>query len=137
LSLFDGITTDLAFSRHSSLDWSANQSGNGISDECPFAAWSGPMEISDKCTKTLEQLPNMSRPELHRLWQELFGKPAHPKLRRQLLVPILAMLQLLSYQFLSLLPWYKIPVSLLGILQLLSSVLDACLRCYAMILPLE
>ena len=46
--------------------------------------------MSDKCTQTLERLPSMSRQELQQLWQELFGRPPHPKLRRQLLIPILA-----------------------------------------------
>ena len=46
--------------------------------------------MSDKCTQTLERLPSMDRAELQQLWQDLFGKPPHPKLRRQLLVPILA-----------------------------------------------
>jgi len=32
----------------------------------------------------------MSRTELQKLWQEFFGKPPHPKLRRQILAPILA-----------------------------------------------
>jgi hypothetical protein len=38
----------------------------------------------------LAQLPKLSRDELHGLWLENFGKPAHPKLRRQLLIPVLA-----------------------------------------------
>ena len=46
--------------------------------------------MNDKCTETLKQLPTMDRPGLQRLWQETFGKPPHPKLRRDLLVPILA-----------------------------------------------
>lgn len=44
----------------------------------------------DACSKLLEILPNMSRPELQELWSSLFGRPPHPKLRRQLMVPILA-----------------------------------------------
>ncbi len=43
-----------------------------------------------KCIEELQRLHSISRSELQELWQELFGKPPHPKLRRQLLVPILA-----------------------------------------------
>jgi len=46
--------------------------------------------MTDKCAQTLKELPTMDRPGLQQLWQELFGKPPHPKLRRQLMVPILA-----------------------------------------------
>jgi hypothetical protein len=38
----------------------------------------------------LEQLPQLDRKSLQDLWLELFGKPPHPKLRREVLVPILA-----------------------------------------------
>ena len=38
----------------------------------------------------LEQLPKMARAAIRELWLELFGKLPHPKLRRELLVPILA-----------------------------------------------
>lgn len=44
----------------------------------------------DACNKLLEILPSMSRPELQQLWSTLFGRPPHPKLRRQLMIPILA-----------------------------------------------
>jgi hypothetical protein len=46
--------------------------------------------MTEECTKILKKLPNMERAALQCLWQELFGKAPHPKLRRQLLVPILA-----------------------------------------------
>jgi hypothetical protein len=46
--------------------------------------------MTDKCAETLKQLPTMDRSQLQQLWLELFGKPPHPKLRRQLLVPIIA-----------------------------------------------
>lgn len=44
----------------------------------------------EKCTELLNQIPAMERPALQHLWAELFGQPPHPKLRRQLMVPILA-----------------------------------------------
>jgi Protein of unknown function (DUF2924) len=43
-------------------------------------------EISPK----LHELPHLPKPELMALWQELFAKPAHPKLRRNLMIPVLA-----------------------------------------------
>jgi hypothetical protein len=38
----------------------------------------------------LDQLPKMGRAGLLNLWQELFGRLPNPRLRRELLVPILA-----------------------------------------------
>lgn len=38
----------------------------------------------------IKQLPELPRPALRELWRELFGKLPHPKLRREILVPILA-----------------------------------------------
>src|SRR4051812_690290 len=38
----------------------------------------------------LKDLPTLERKQLQTLWQELFGKPPNPKLRRELLVPVLA-----------------------------------------------
>jgi len=43
-------------------------------------------EISTK----LQALPCLPMQELRLLWQELFAKPAHPRLRRTLMLPILA-----------------------------------------------
>jgi hypothetical protein len=43
-------------------------------------------EISTK----IQELPRLPKPELRALWQELFAKPAHRKLRRNLMIPILA-----------------------------------------------
>ena len=43
-------------------------------------------EISTK----LQELPHLPKPELLALWQELFAKPAHPGLRRNLMIPVLA-----------------------------------------------
>jgi hypothetical protein len=44
------------------------------------------MEISSK----LQELPHLPKLELRALWQELFAQPAHPRLRRNLMVLILA-----------------------------------------------
>ena len=38
----------------------------------------------------LAELPLLPTPKLRDLWHELFAKPAHPKLRRDLMIPILA-----------------------------------------------
>ena len=38
----------------------------------------------------LSQLPAMKTDDLRQLWEKLFGNPPHPKLRRELLIPILA-----------------------------------------------
>lgn len=38
----------------------------------------------------LSQLPAMKTSDLRQLWEKLFGNPPHPKLRRELLIPILA-----------------------------------------------
>jgi hypothetical protein len=45
-----------------------------------------PYEIGAK----LEELPNLRTSKLRGLWQGLFAYPAHPKLRRDLMIPILA-----------------------------------------------
>ena len=38
----------------------------------------------------LERLPRLKTGELRKLWGEIFGSSPHPKLRRELLIPILA-----------------------------------------------
>ena len=38
----------------------------------------------------LNRLPSLETGELRKLWRELFQNPPHPKLRRELLIPILA-----------------------------------------------
>ena len=45
-----------------------------------------PNEISTR----LEELPRLRTAKLRTLWQELFEKPVHPKLRREMMIPILA-----------------------------------------------
>ena len=46
--------------------------------------------MSTEISTKLEELPHLPKPELLALWQELFAKPAHPRLRRNLMIPILA-----------------------------------------------
>jgi hypothetical protein len=46
--------------------------------------------MPDEFSAKLEELPHLRTPKLRALWQELFAKPAHPKLRRDLMIPILA-----------------------------------------------
>jgi|ERR1039458_1065897 hypothetical protein len=46
--------------------------------------------MADEISAKLEELPNLQTSKLRVLWQELFAKPAHPKLRRDLMIPILA-----------------------------------------------
>src|SRR5580700_2678338 len=46
--------------------------------------------MSTEISTKLQELPRLPKPELRALWQELFAKPAHPKLRRTLMIPILA-----------------------------------------------
>lgn len=38
----------------------------------------------------LSQIPGMKTGQLRALWRELFDRPPHPKLRRELLIPIVA-----------------------------------------------
>jgi hypothetical protein len=46
--------------------------------------------MSNEISTKLAELPHLKPPKLRALWQELFGRPAHPKIRRDLMVPILA-----------------------------------------------
>jgi hypothetical protein len=46
--------------------------------------------MTDEISATLEELPHLRTSKLRALWQELFAKPVHPKVRRDLMVPILA-----------------------------------------------
>ena len=46
--------------------------------------------MSAELQQKLEELPRLDRKDLLGLWLEQFGKPAHPRLRREILVPILA-----------------------------------------------
>jgi hypothetical protein len=46
--------------------------------------------MSTEISTKLQALPRLPKPELLALWQELFAQPAHPRLRRNLMIPILA-----------------------------------------------
>jgi hypothetical protein len=46
--------------------------------------------MNNKISAELAELPNLRSPKLRALWQELVAKPVHPKLRRELMIPILA-----------------------------------------------
>jgi hypothetical protein len=46
--------------------------------------------MSPEITSKLQELPHLPKRELLALWQKLFAQPAHQRLRRNLMVPILA-----------------------------------------------
>jgi len=46
--------------------------------------------MTTEITTKLQELPHLPRPRLRALWQELFAKPAHPQLRRNLMIAVLA-----------------------------------------------
>jgi hypothetical protein len=46
--------------------------------------------MNDEISTKIQQLPDLQKSELSTLWQELFAQPPHPKLRRELMIPILA-----------------------------------------------
>ncbi len=46
--------------------------------------------MSPEISAKLQELPRLPKLELQALWQELFAQPAHPRLRRNLMIPILA-----------------------------------------------
>jgi hypothetical protein len=46
--------------------------------------------MSNEISSRLEELPRLRTAKLRVLWQELFEKPVHPKLRREMMIPILA-----------------------------------------------
>src|SRR5256885_6604889 len=78
--------SDLLFPRLSaptlSLDLLPGQSGNvDAKQECA---------MSENVADEISRLPALSRTGLLSPWRELFRQPAHPKLRRDLIVPILA-----------------------------------------------
>jgi hypothetical protein len=45
--------------------------------------------MTTEINRQLDELPHLGKAQLQALWQQLFGKPAHPLLRRNLMVPIL------------------------------------------------
>jgi hypothetical protein len=46
--------------------------------------------VSSEISRKVKELPHLRTRKLRALWQELFEKPIHPKLRRDLMIPILA-----------------------------------------------
>jgi hypothetical protein len=46
--------------------------------------------MSLEASTKLQELPRLPKLELQALWQELFARRAHPRLRRNLMIPILA-----------------------------------------------
>jgi hypothetical protein len=46
--------------------------------------------MTNEISAKLQELPRLRTSQLRTLWQELFAKPVHPKLRRDLMIPILA-----------------------------------------------
>jgi hypothetical protein len=46
--------------------------------------------MSPDISTKLQQLPRLPKPELLALWQELFAQSPHPRLRPNLMIPILA-----------------------------------------------
>jgi hypothetical protein len=46
--------------------------------------------MSTEIRSKLHELPRLPKAKLLALWQELFAKPAHPRLRRNLMIPLLA-----------------------------------------------
>jgi hypothetical protein len=46
--------------------------------------------MPDAVNRKIQQLPHLEKPQLVALWQEQFAKPPHPRLRRNLMIPILA-----------------------------------------------
>jgi hypothetical protein len=46
--------------------------------------------MNDEISRRITELPGLSRAELLPIWQENFGQPAPPHLRKELMVPMLA-----------------------------------------------
>ncbi len=46
--------------------------------------------MSTEISAKIRELPYLRTRQLRMLWEELFAKPPHPKLRRDLMIPILA-----------------------------------------------
>jgi hypothetical protein len=50
----------------------------------------GETQVSNQISAKVKELPKLRTQELKELWQQLFAKPPHPRLRRELMIPILA-----------------------------------------------
>ena len=48
------------------------------------------MENADEISQLVASIPNMDRPRLVAPWKKQFGNPPHPKLRIELMRPVLA-----------------------------------------------
>jgi hypothetical protein len=46
--------------------------------------------MADDVSRRVQELPNLDTSALRALWQNVFPTPPHPKLRRELMIPILA-----------------------------------------------
>ena len=46
--------------------------------------------MSDDISSKIKQLPKMTTTALRHLWRQVFPNPPHPKMRRELMIPILA-----------------------------------------------
>src|ERR1700693_5586156 len=46
--------------------------------------------MTDEISKKIAELPRLQTRQLRAGWQDLFAKTPHPKLRRELMIPILA-----------------------------------------------
>jgi hypothetical protein len=78
----------MAIREHVSLDSLPYQSGNGLLLEVPFGSRKARMKPDLEAQLT--RLPSLETAELRKLWRELFQNPPRPKLRRELMIPILA-----------------------------------------------
>jgi hypothetical protein len=45
---------------------------------------------NDEVVNRVDELPGLSTPELWTLWRKLFDQAPHPRLRRELMIPVLA-----------------------------------------------
>lgn len=45
--------------------------------------------MADDISSRVKQLPNMNTPALRDLWRQVFPNPPHPKMRRELMIPVL------------------------------------------------
>ena len=46
--------------------------------------------MSNEISAKVKELPRLPTPQLRTVWEDLFAKPPHPKLRRDMMIPILA-----------------------------------------------
>jgi len=46
--------------------------------------------MANDISSRITQLPKMATPALRDLWRQVFSNPPHPKMRRELMIPVLA-----------------------------------------------